>query len=99
MLAECAAVEADLAVVPLLASTVPDTLKILAAGDGLPPLPMFPYQSLSAAGGRFGHRGRTRAPHPPAVLRPLPPRGLMTAFWGRSRRNVRLLRVRCPDAR
>jgi DNA-binding transcriptional LysR family regulator len=41
MLAECAAVEADLAVVPLLASTVPDTLKILGAGDGLPPLPMF----------------------------------------------------------
>jgi DNA-binding transcriptional LysR family regulator len=41
MLAECAAVEADLAVVPLLASTVPDTLTILGAGDGLPPLPMF----------------------------------------------------------
>jgi DNA-binding transcriptional LysR family regulator len=41
MLAECAAVEADLAVVPLLASTVPDALKILGAGDGLPPLPMF----------------------------------------------------------
>jgi DNA-binding transcriptional LysR family regulator len=41
MLAECAAVEADLAVVPLLASTVPDTLKILGVGDGLPPLPMF----------------------------------------------------------
>ena len=41
MLAECAAVEADLAVVPLLASTVPETLTILGAGDGLPPLPMF----------------------------------------------------------
>jgi hypothetical protein len=41
MLAECAAVEADLAVVPLLASTVPDTLKVLRAEDGLPPLPMF----------------------------------------------------------
>jgi DNA-binding transcriptional LysR family regulator len=41
LLAECAAVEADLAVVPLLASTVPDTLKVLSAGDGLPRLPMF----------------------------------------------------------
>jgi DNA-binding transcriptional LysR family regulator len=41
MLAECAAVEADLAVVPLLASAVPDTLEVLSAGDGLPPLPMF----------------------------------------------------------
>jgi DNA-binding transcriptional LysR family regulator len=41
MLAECAAVEADLAVVPLLASTVPNTLKILGAHDGLPPLPIF----------------------------------------------------------
>jgi hypothetical protein len=27
--------------VPLLASTVPDTLKVLGAGDGLPPLPTF----------------------------------------------------------
>jgi DNA-binding transcriptional LysR family regulator len=41
LLAECAAVEADLAVVPLLTSTVPDTLTILGAGDGLPLLPMF----------------------------------------------------------
>jgi DNA-binding transcriptional LysR family regulator len=41
LLAECAAVEADLAVVPLLASTVPDTLKVLGSGDGLPPLPTF----------------------------------------------------------
>jgi DNA-binding transcriptional LysR family regulator len=41
MLAECAAVEADLAVVPLLASTVPDALTILSPGDALPPLPMF----------------------------------------------------------
>jgi hypothetical protein len=41
LLAECAAVEADLAVVPLLASTVPDTLTVLGAADGLPPLPTF----------------------------------------------------------
>jgi DNA-binding transcriptional LysR family regulator len=37
----CATVEADLAVVPLLASTVPDALEILAASARLPPLPMF----------------------------------------------------------
>jgi DNA-binding transcriptional LysR family regulator len=37
----CATVEADLAVVALLASTVPDALAVLAAGAGLPPLPMF----------------------------------------------------------
>ena len=37
----CATVEADLAVVPLLASTVPRSLEVLSAGAGLPPLPMF----------------------------------------------------------
>jgi DNA-binding transcriptional LysR family regulator len=37
----CATVEADLAVVPLLASTVPNLLEVLSFGAGLPPLPMF----------------------------------------------------------
>ena len=37
----CATVEADLAVVPLLASTVPSLLEVLSFAAGLPPLPMF----------------------------------------------------------
>jgi DNA-binding transcriptional LysR family regulator len=37
----CATVEADLAVVPLLASTVPNLLEVLSFGAGLPPLPTF----------------------------------------------------------
>ena len=37
----CATVEAELAMVPLLASTVPSLLEVLSAGAGLPPLPMF----------------------------------------------------------
>src|SRR5215813_14817491 len=41
MEALCATVEADLAVVPLLASTVPNLLEVLSFGPGLPPLPMF----------------------------------------------------------
>jgi DNA-binding transcriptional LysR family regulator len=36
-----ATVEADLAVVPLLASTVPNLLEVLSFGAGLPPLPIF----------------------------------------------------------
>jgi DNA-binding transcriptional LysR family regulator len=37
----CATVEADLAVVPLLASTVPNLLEVLSFGASLPPLPTF----------------------------------------------------------
>lgn len=36
-----ATVQADVAVAPLLASTVPDALQILEPGAGLPPLPLF----------------------------------------------------------
>lgn len=37
----CATLEADLAVAPLLCTTVPPNLKILGPSEGLPPLPIF----------------------------------------------------------
>ncbi len=37
----CATLEADLAVAPMLSSTVPANLRILGASDGLPALPVF----------------------------------------------------------
>ena len=76
LLAECAAVEADLAVVPLLASTVPDTLTILGAGDGLPPLPMFQINLYLPQVGASEAAVELARPHPRAVRRPLPPRRL-----------------------
>ncbi|MGH1353378.1 MAG: LysR family transcriptional regulator [Methyloligellaceae bacterium] len=43
MAAQCATIEADVAVAPMLAHTVPDYLSVLGADSGLPPLPVYFY--------------------------------------------------------
>jgi DNA-binding transcriptional LysR family regulator len=49
----CATIEADLAVAPMLTLTVPKSLRVLGAAEGLPPLPVF-YINL-----RLPHGGAT----------------------------------------
>src|SRR5262249_14258372 len=80
MEALCATVEADLAVVPLLASTVPK----FDRGPELWPRPAaaadVSHQSASAADRRLQCHARTLTSHPRTIRRPLPPRGLRQGF-------------------
>lgn len=47
----CASIEADLAVAPMLISTVPSNLRILGQCEGLPPLPVFHINLLQPRNG------------------------------------------------
>lgn len=47
----CASVEADLAIAPMLTSTVPVNLRILGQSEGLPPLPVFYINLLQPRNG------------------------------------------------